>query len=158
MADGEKSNATKSSKANSELNPQLQSIFTDIENNLPTINFDVSDVSIFNPPPRKRSLGQGNVFTPVCDSVHKEGGRVCLHGVGRLHPSEPEKQAVLILLKCFLVFVCKLLKSFRASTNGLYSHFHWCFCKISNFVHLLKLSICLLPYLLWVTFHWVVSN
>ena len=21
----------------------------------------------------KRSLGQGNVFTPVCDSVHKEG-------------------------------------------------------------------------------------
>ena len=47
MADGEKSNATKSSNANSELNPQLQSIFTDIENNLPTINFDVSDVSVF---------------------------------------------------------------------------------------------------------------
>ena len=47
MADGEKSNATKSSNVNSELNPQLQSIFTDIENNLPTINFDVSDVSVF---------------------------------------------------------------------------------------------------------------
>ena len=23
---------------------------------------------------RKRGLGQGNVFTPVCHSVHKEGG------------------------------------------------------------------------------------
>ena len=23
---------------------------------------------------RKRSLGQGNIFTPVCHSVHKRGG------------------------------------------------------------------------------------
>ena len=32
------------------------------------------------------------------------------------------------------------------------------YCKILNFVHLPKLSICLLIYLLWVTFHQVVIN
>ena len=31
---------------------------------------------------RKRSLGQGNVFTPVCHSVH--GGRAGLHPGGRV--------------------------------------------------------------------------
>ena len=31
---------------------------------------------------RKRSLGQGNIFTPVCHSVHRGGGvRGCLGGV-----------------------------------------------------------------------------
>ena len=30
---------------NAELKPQLQSIFADIESNLPTIDFDISDVS-----------------------------------------------------------------------------------------------------------------
>ena len=34
---------------------------------------------------RKRSLGQGNVFTSVCHSVHG-GGSACLHPVGDLHP------------------------------------------------------------------------
>ena len=32
---------------------------------------------------RKRSLGQGNVFTPVCHSVHGEGGE------GSAHPPTP---------------------------------------------------------------------
>ena len=35
---------------------------------------------------RKRNLGQGNVFTPVCHSVHRG---VCIrgvHGGGGLHP------------------------------------------------------------------------
>ena len=35
---------------------------------------------------RKRSLGQGNIFTPVCHSVHRGGGHVWLlrgvHGCG----------------------------------------------------------------------------
>ena len=32
------------------------------------------------------------------------------------------------------------------------------YCNLSNIVHLPKLSICLLVYLLWVSFHWVVIN
>ena len=28
---------------------------------------------------RKRSLGQGNIFTPVCHSVHKGGGSASVH-------------------------------------------------------------------------------
>ena len=37
---------------------------------------------------RKRSLGQGNVFTPVCHSVHRRGSafRGDLHPEGGLHP------------------------------------------------------------------------
>ena len=31
---------------------------------------------------RKRSLGQGNIFTPVCHSVHRGGMRGCSRGVG----------------------------------------------------------------------------
>ena len=30
---------------------------------------------------RKRSLGQGNIFTPVCHSVHRGG----VHGLGGMH-------------------------------------------------------------------------
>ena len=73
---------------------------------------------------RKRSLGQGNVFTRMCHSIHR-GEEVCLGRVylkgglppGGLDPGElgrpPEiheilrdtvnKRAVRILLECFLV-------------------------------------------------------
>ena len=59
---------------------------------------------------RKRSLGQGNVFTPVCHSVH--GGGVCIQrglGLGR-PPSHGilwdtiNKRVVRILLECILVW------------------------------------------------------
>ena len=91
---------------------------------------------------RKRSLGQGNVFTPVCDSIHKEG-IVCpiaywdtpapgqtppqvdtcwgRHPPGR-HPLSDlwdavNKRAVRILLGCILVnIICRLanLKNYEA--------------------------------------------
>ena len=59
---------------------------------------------------RKRSLRQGNVFTHVCDSVHKEG--VSVQGVsvqggslckGGLCHETAEERAVRILLECILV-------------------------------------------------------
>ena len=80
---------------------------------------------------RKRSLGQGNVFIPVCDSVHRRG--VCLiacwdtpswadtplgkHSLGRHTPwtdTSPlldtvNKQAVHILLECTLVLTIRAL-------------------------------------------------
>ena len=46
---------------------------------------------------RKRSLGQGNVFTPVCDSFCSQGG------VKGIPPSVGHKRAVRILLECILV-------------------------------------------------------
>ena len=69
---------------------------------------------------RKRSLGQGNVFTPVCDSVHGVGC-VSQHAMGRgvlhhpwadTHPSKQTpppprrqlKRAVPILLEFILVY------------------------------------------------------
>ena len=93
------------------------------------MTFCFNKVSIFLPPPtklyegnitaRKQSLGQGNVFTPVCHSVHRGGafkGRGCLHpGVSAWGVSEsgegwadppPEhcnKWAMCILLECILV-------------------------------------------------------
>ena len=78
---------------------------------------------------RKRSLGQGNVFAPVCHSIH--GGGMCCTGVGagkggdsvqgggvlsvigsgiiippspsRTVPPQVNKRVVGILLGCFLV-------------------------------------------------------
>ena len=63
---------------------------------------------------RKRSLGQGNDFTRVCQSVHGGEGdlppvgvcllMVCLQEGGWADPlPEPERQAVRILLECFLI-------------------------------------------------------
>ena len=53
---------------------------------------------------RKRSLGQGNVFTPVFQSFCSQGG-----GVMSLDSTPPKKRAVRILLECFLVSrVCAL--------------------------------------------------
>ena len=82
---------------------------------------------------RKRSLGQGNVFTPVCHSVHRGGvyiggsciregvcigewiciqeglhsGGVCMQGVGRppywMLRDTVNERAVHILLECILV-------------------------------------------------------
>ena len=61
----------------------------------------------------KRSLRQGNVFTPVCHSVHGGGGSALLHA--GIHPPWADtppprilwdmvnKQAVRILLACILV-------------------------------------------------------
>ena len=70
---------------------------------------------------RKRSLGQGNVLTPVCHSVHKGGfasGGICIQGglhpgdlyprgLGRPPPQQilrdtVNKRAVHILLECIL--------------------------------------------------------
>ena len=64
---------------------------------------------------RKRSLGQGNVFTPVCDSVHG-GVSTPLHAAppradtpGQTHPPPQilrdtvNMWAVRILMKCILV-------------------------------------------------------
>ena len=63
---------------------------------------------------KRRSLGQGNVFTPVCHTVHR--GVVSQHATdggvhplgrhpspGRHPPSRQLKRAVRILLECFLV-------------------------------------------------------
>ena len=76
---------------------------------------------------RKRSLGQGNVFTPVYHSVHigglHPGGRgfcipVGLHPGGCAEPAPPpdrilrdtvNERAVCILLECILVFVFLIL-------------------------------------------------
>ena len=52
---------------------------------------------------RKRILGHGNVFTPVCLFT----GGVCLQGDLQADPPplpELEKRAVRILLECFFVF------------------------------------------------------
>ena len=57
---------------------------------------------------RKRSLGQGNIFAPVCHSVHGGGG-VPQAGTppGQVHPracwDTVNKRAVRILLECILV-------------------------------------------------------
>ena len=65
---------------------------------------------------RKRSLGQGNIFTPVCHSVHRGGLPQCM--LGYHHPPGPgahtppeqsmlgdtvNARAVRILLECYLV-------------------------------------------------------
>ena len=68
---------------------------------------------------RKRNLGEGNVFTAVCHSVHRGAG-----GGGSAQPPDAEpldadtvnKRAVRILLKCILVLlyidkVCKKMFS-----------------------------------------------
>ena len=55
---------------------------------------------------RKRSLRQGNVFTPVCHSVLGPGEVVCLWvggGGAHLRQRWPLKRAVCILLECILV-------------------------------------------------------
>ena len=36
---------------------------------------------------RKRNMGQGNIFTPVCHSVHREGVPQCMLGY---HPPGPD--------------------------------------------------------------------
>ena len=60
---------------------------------MPLENLDSMSINIHNPgrvatqktciiTARKRSLGQGNIFTPVCHSVHGGGGGVaCSQGV-----------------------------------------------------------------------------
>ena len=74
---------------------------------------------------RKPSLGQGNIFTPVCHSVHGGGESACTGslypgksapGRGGLHPGVGKppphwilrdtvnERAVRILLECILVF------------------------------------------------------
>ena len=71
---------------------------------------------------RERSLGQGNVFIPVCHSVHGGGGGsptgrglhlgeegsayrgTASKRVGQT-PPQLEKRAVCILLECFIVFL-----------------------------------------------------
>ena len=76
---------------------------------------------------RKRGLGQGNVFRPVCHSVQEGGGLPSMHHKshnwggsafkerGALHLGagvciqEVEKRAARILLECFLVFDCPQL-------------------------------------------------
>ena len=70
---------------------------------------------------RKRSLGQGNIFTPVCHSVHRGGGVGTPPGPGT-PPSEQcmlgdtgNKRAVRILLECILVsisFFCLFVNLF----------------------------------------------
>ena len=47
---------------------------------MPTLSFSVFNNVIFTA--RKRSLGQGNIFTPVCHSVHRGGGGIqaCIAG------------------------------------------------------------------------------
>ena len=63
---------------------------------------------------RKRSLGQGNVFTPVCYSVHKGGGvsvPACItgHMIGGSLSGEwiryGNERAVRILLECIFVLL-----------------------------------------------------
>ena len=54
--------------------------------------------------------------------------------------------------------VTKCHRIIRILTQASWNKFVLPYCKISNFVHLPKLSISLYVYLLWVSFHWVVSN
>ena len=59
------------------------------------------------------TLREGNVFTPVCDSVHREwgGGHVWrrgVHGISCVQERRPLKRAVRILLECILVWLCCL--------------------------------------------------
>ena len=75
---------------------------------------------------RKRSLGQGNIFAPVCHSVHRgggwAGGAACSRGAywWRHPPGRLLLRAVRILLECILV-------TFKISiiflTGCLKSHF-----------------------------------
>ena len=73
----------------------------------------------------KRSFGQGNIFTGVCDSVHKEGCLVPGEGSskfsgwgsskfsgGGLHRNTVNVRPVRILLECILV-LCKFCKFSR---------------------------------------------
>ena len=62
----------------------------------------------------KRSLGQGNVFTPVCHSVHRVGGVVypiaCWDIPPRqTHPSPPDTTRYGQQAECILVIVKNLL-------------------------------------------------
>ena len=54
---------------------------------------------------RKRSLGQGNIFAPVCHSVHRKGylGVPPVHTTGNACWDMVNKRVVCILLECILV-------------------------------------------------------
>ena len=63
---------------------------------------------------RKRSLGQGYVFTRVCHSVYKRGVSVReTPPPDRDPPPYGEDRAVRILLECFLVCTISLLSLYR---------------------------------------------
>ena len=69
---------------------------------------------------RKRSLGQGNMFTPVCHSVHRGvpgPGGFWSWGVPG---GEPPLWAVYILLECILV---KIKYGFCTNVLSILSHF-----------------------------------
>ena len=53
-------------------------------------------------------LGQSNVFTPACHSVHRGWGGFCIQGVGQIPPPRAlrdmvNKRSVRMLLECILV-------------------------------------------------------
>ena len=54
--------------------------------------------------PSATKLGQGYVFTRVCDSVHRRGLGLCLGGLCHGDPAYGNEQMVRILLECILVF------------------------------------------------------
>ena len=71
-------------------------------------------------------LWEGNVFTPVCDYVHRDGlcpGEVSVQG-GPCHrdPGAVEERAVHILLECILVSGEKSERNNHAEVIKLYLH------------------------------------
>ena len=75
----------------------------------------------------QRSLGQGNIFSSVCQEFCSRGGQVhpragtppsrYTHPPGQVHPPEQcmlgdtgNKRAVHILLDCILVYLCKFME------------------------------------------------
>ena len=85
---------------------------------------------------RKRSLGQGNIFAPVCHSVHRGGLPQCILGYQYTPPTGADtpptsaqcmlgdtgnKRAVRILLECHLVILKQVLILFWSSNVMAYS-------------------------------------
>ena len=95
----------------------------------------------------QRSCGQGNIFTPVCHSVHRGGGGFCLSACWDTTPLEQTppgtrpppgsrlqhtvyERPVHILLECILVYV--LIKKFTRQKIVI----RWWQCQTA------KISIC----------------
>ena len=84
---------------------------------------------------RKRSLGQGNVFTPVCHSVHRGlvyigRGGVCIRGawadpeIYMILRDKVNKRAVRTLLECILVITKHSLLLLRNRSRRCLLNYH----------------------------------
>ena len=79
-----------------------------------------SHVGVFTA--RKRSLGQGNIFTPVCHSVHRGGMHGCSGG-GACVVAPGGACVVLFGGVCMVLFGGACMVLFRGGVRGFFSFF-----------------------------------